>query len=58
MIADAAPAFRNGYTLAFGHDAEKVIMRWAPVNIEKQLANYIMFRRNMTFAVVMALKTN
>ena len=39
VIADAAPAIRNGFTLAFGHEAEKVIMCWAHVmmNIDKQL---------------------
>lgn len=39
VIADAAPAIRNGYTLAFGHEPEKVIMCWAHVvmNMDKQL---------------------
>lgn len=39
IIADAAPAIRNGFALAFGHEAEKVIMCWAHVvmNVDKQL---------------------
>jgi hypothetical protein len=39
LISDAAPAIKNGFALAFGREADKVIMCWAHVimNVDKQL---------------------
>ena len=39
LICDAAPAIKNGYTSAFGHEPEKTISCWAHVvmNMDKQI---------------------